>query len=314
MEKRDSVRGILRGGALMGDVRFDEPMKNHTTLRIGGPAEVFVMPKDAVSIRNVLAEAEAGKLPVTAVGGGSNLLVADEGIGGVIVTLSLLDRIEVIRDTDDEVRLFVESGAPLQRVVHLAGEKGYAGIEGLAGIPGSIGGAIKGNSGSFGYEIGSVVESITVINVHGALSILNRDTLNPGYRSAAVPDDCLILSAKLKLQKDGVDEVAKRVSRFLGEKRTKQPISTLSAGSVFKNPEGTHAGELIDNTGCKGMKRGAIEVSRLHANFFVNTGEGRASDFLALMEDVKQRVFKAYGVELDPEIKIVGRSFAYGNR
>jgi UDP-N-acetylmuramate dehydrogenase len=199
-------------------------------------------------------------------------------------------------------------------VVHRAREKGYAGLEGLAGIPGSMGGAIKGNSGSFGYEIGSVVESVTVINRQGELSNLNREILDPRYRSAAVPGGCIILSANLRLPKDDVDEVAKRMGRFLEEKRRKQPVSVWSAGSVFKNPEGTYAGMLIDNAGCKGMRRGDIEVSGLHANFFVNTGKGKASDFLALMEDVKERVSRAFGIELEPEIKIIGRSFAYDNR
>ncbi|HAM51819.1 MAG TPA: hypothetical protein DCP92_14460 [Nitrospiraceae bacterium] len=306
--KTDNViQEIFTDSNFRGDVLFDEPMKGHTTLRIGGFADVLAVPRDAISVRNLISEARDKNIPVTPVGGGSNLLVADEGIGGVVVSTAFLNRMRVVEKLDDGIRLFVEAGSPLQKVVHFAKEKGYTGIEGLAGIPGFMGGAVKGNAGSFGYEIGTVIESVAIINPYGKLAILDPGYLDPGYRSSAIPDECIILSANIRLQKGDVHDVARRVKDFLREKRESQPLSEWSAGCVFKNPEDARAGRLIDEAGCKHLKRGDVEVSGLHANFFINRGSGRAADFLALMDVVKERVMKLFGYELEPEIKVVGR-------
>jgi len=298
---------IFREDNFRGDAFFNELMKSHTTLRIGGPADVFAVPRDAISIRNLLCDARDKQIPVTPVGGGSNLLVADEGIGGVVVSTASLNRMQVVEEMNDGVRLFVEAGAPLQKVVSFAKDKGYKGIEGLAGIPGSMGGAIKGNAGSFGYAIGTVIESVALINAHGKLAILDPGTLNLGYRASAISDEYIVLSANIRLEKDDAYDVAKRVREFLHEKRERQPLSEWSAGCVFKNPEGAQAGRLIEEADCKHLKRGDVEVSGLHANFFINRGNGRAADFLALMDVVKARVMQLFGYELEPEIKVAGR-------
>lgn len=241
------------------------------------------------------------------VGGGSNLLVADEGIGGVVLSTASLNRMQVVEERDEGIRLFVEAGTPLQKVIHFAKDKGYKGIEGLAGIPGCVGGAIKGNAGSFGYEIGTVIESVALINVHGKLAILGPESLNLGYRASAISDECIILSVNIRLQKGDARDVAKRVRECLDEKRERQPLSERSAGCVFKNPEGAQAGRLIEEAGCKHLRKGDVEVSGLHANFFINRGNGRAADFLALMDVVKARVMKLFGYELEPEIRVVGK-------
>jgi UDP-N-acetylmuramate dehydrogenase len=205
------------------------------------------------------------------------------------------------------VRLFAEAGTALRKLLNLAKAEGYRGIEGLAGIPGCLGGAVRGNAGSFGFEIGNVVESATVIRMDGEIVTVERDDLRFGYRSCAVPDGSIIVSVNVRLEKDDAKKISRIANDFLQEKLRKQPISLLSAGCVFKNPAGTHAGRLIDEAGCKGMRRGEVEVSGLHADFFVNRGNGTAADFLGLMEDVKERVMKSFGVELEPEIRIVGR-------
>ncbi|HET6514697.1 MAG TPA: UDP-N-acetylmuramate dehydrogenase [Thermodesulfovibrionales bacterium] len=306
-EERNSLREMLRQERFRGDVLFDEPMKNHTTLRIGGNAQAMVTPQDVISLRNLLMEGRERNIPVVVVGGCSNLLVTDGGIEGIVVSAASLCRILVIEEKDDEVRLFVESGTPLQKMVNLSKEKGYEGLEGLAGIPGSVGGAVRGNSGSFGYEIGNVIDAVSVMNQYGKLSLLDARNLTFRYRSIDIPDECMILSVNMRLKKGDAHGVAKSINDFLLEKRTKQPIGAWSAGCVFKNPEGAYAGKLIDEAGCKGMRRGDVEVSGLHANFFINRGEGRASDFLALMDEVRERVMKAFGIELEREIKIVGR-------
>ena len=306
-------REIFGLDVFVGDVYADESMKGHTTLRIGGPADIFVMPKNMLSLKNLLSALKDEGIPAMPVGGGSNLLVSDEGIQGAVISTVFLNHIEVIEESVDEVRLFVEAGAPLQKLVNLARARGYKGVEGLAGIPGFLGGALRGNAGSFGYEIGDVVESVTAIDMKGMFSI-DRDAIGFGYRRSAIAEGTIVLSANVRLKKDDPREVAKRAGDFLREKLGKQPISQFSAGCVFKNPPGAHAGRLIDEAGCKGMRRGDMEVSSLHANFFINIGNGSASDFLGLMEDVRVRVLKAFGVELEPEIRIVGRFGSAGNR
>jgi UDP-N-acetylmuramate dehydrogenase len=301
------IKEIVGNADRGGNVFAGELMRNHTTLRIGGPADMYVMPDNLLSLKNLLlafAEEGVGVMPV---GGGSNLLVSDEGIEGAVISMGSLNHMEVIEENADEVRLFAEAGTALRKLLNLAKAEGYRGIEGLAGIPGCLGGAVRGNAGSFGFEIGNVVESATVIRMDGKIVTVERDDLRFGYRSCAVPDGSIIVSVNVRLEKDDAKKISRIANDFLQEKLRKQPISLLSAGCVFKNPAGTHAGRLIDEAGCKGMRRGEVEVSGLHADFFVNRGNGTAADFLGLMEDVKERVMKSFGVELEPEIRIVGR-------
>ncbi|GAB4407887.1 MAG: UDP-N-acetylmuramate dehydrogenase [Thermodesulfovibrionales bacterium] len=307
VEAMKDIRDIFAGDIFKGKVAFDEPMKKHTTLRIGGPADIYAVPDDVISMRSLLLTLKDSGIPVIPIGGGSNLLVTDEGIEGAVLSVVSFNRIEMIKDDDDGVRLFVEAGVPLQRLINLSKDRGYKGIEGLAGIPGTIGGAIKGNAGSFGFELSDVIESVALIDIGGRIFQAKGDDLNFGYRSSGIPDGAVILSANIRLEKDSPEDVDRRINAFLQDKRKKQPLSEHSAGCVFKNPDEGPAGRLIDEACCKGMRRGDIEVSSLHANFFINRGDGKASDFLGLMEDVKERVFRLFGIELEPEIRIVGR-------
>ena len=303
-----TLREILKEDNFRGDIFFEEPMKNRTTLRIGGPADALALPDSTVSLKDLITGAASKGVPVMPVGGGSNLLVRDGGIDGIVVSLAFMNRILIIEEKDERIRLFVEAGSPLQKLVNFARESGYRGVEGLAGIPGLVGGAVRGNAGSFGYVAADVIESVTIMKGEGALVVLKGEDLRFGYRSAAIPDDSFILSANVMLEKDDRLAVSTRVKGFLQKKLLQQPVSAWSAGCVYRNPAGMPAGKLIDEARCKGMRRGGIEVSELHANFFVNTGGGTASDFLALMEDVRERVRKVFGHELEPEIRIVGRT------
>jgi UDP-N-acetylmuramate dehydrogenase len=293
--------------AFAGELLVNEPMKGHTTLRIGGPADIFAEPRDMISLRNLLNALREEDIPAMPVGGGSNLLVSDEGIEGAVISTACLNHMEVIEEDDGCTRLFAEAGTPLGRLVNFTKEKGWKGVEGLAGIPGFIGGAICGNAGSFGYEIGDVIESVTAMEGNGKILSLSRGDLAFGYRASGVPGGIIVISANMRFQRDDAQEVAKRVNEFLREKLAKQPVSQFSAGCVFKNPTGLRAGMLIDQAGCKGMTRGDIEVSGLHANFFVNKGGGTFADFAALMDAVGEKVLKSSGVALEPEIKIMGR-------
>lgn len=302
---KDKVREIF--GADNPGVRFDEPMSGHTTLRIGGAADVFVTPQDIDSLRDIVVTLRREGVPVIAVGEGSNLLVSDYGFEGAVVSTAALNRIEVVEKDRDGVVMFVEAGTPLRRLMSFSRDNGYKGLEGMAGIPGFIGGAVKGNSGSFGFEIGNVVLSVMLVDKEDKILVVGKEKLGFGYRSSAVADGDVIIGASVRLEKDDPLNVAERITGFLEQKRKKQPVSERTAGCVFRNPEGVSAGKLIEDSGCKGLRRGGAEVSAVHANFFVNTSNATAGDFLGLMETVKERVMRKFGIELEPEIKIVGK-------
>ncbi|HXX52937.1 MAG TPA: FAD-binding protein, partial [Thermodesulfovibrionales bacterium] len=163
----ERIRGVFGGDGSAGDLFVNEPMKGHTTLRIGGPADLYVLPKNLVSMKNLMTTLRDEHIVVTPLGGGSNVVISDEGVEGAVICTASFHHIELVEDHGDEVRLFTEAGTPLQKLVNFCKDKGCGGVEGLAGIPGSVGGAIAGNSGSFGYEIGRVVESVTVIGREG---------------------------------------------------------------------------------------------------------------------------------------------------
>ena len=306
-EHKYCLKGMFESVHFKGSVLFDEPMSEHTTLRIGGPADAFVVPSGVKSLRRILLDATEKEVPVFTLGGGSNLLVDDGGIEGIVMSLVLMNHIEVTDESSDEVRIVAGAGAHLQGLIRLARERGYTGIEGLAGIPGSIGGAVRGNAGSFGYEIGDSIDSVNIVTRKGTLFLMGADNLDFRYRASSLAEGDIILSATVKLRRDDQGKVSARIRTFLQEKREKQPVGEWSAGCVFKNPEGMHAGRLIDEAGCKGLQRGDVTVSSLHANFFINRANAKASDFLALMDEVRERVVKAFGIEMEPEIRIVGR-------
>jgi len=290
-----------------GEALFMEPMKNHTSLKIGGPADIFTVPHDMTSLADLHRSLKKRGVPVFPIGGGTNVLVKDGGIEGCVISLRYFRRIGVLHRNETKVSLVVEAGTPLQCLVHYATENGYSGIEGLAGIPGSVGGAICGNSGSFGCEMKDVLVSIEIMDGAGKIERINAERIQFGYRRSAIPSDTYILNAEVKLGTRTKEEVSAKTERFLSEKRLQQPIWEPSAGCVFKNPSGIAAGKMIDEAGCKRLRIGDVEVSALHANFFINQGKASASDFLQLMEKVAGKVSEQFGVMLEPEIKIVGR-------
>lgn len=289
-----------------GEVRLDEPMSAHTSLKIGGPVDLMAFPEDPMSLQNLLVMAGKEKIPVFVLGGGTNLLVSESGISGIAVSLRAFRNIRLAKGSDDKsATLFVEAGVPLGKLMSFAKENGYSGIEPLTGIPGTFGGAVYMNAGSFGTEIKDVIVSVAVMNMEGRIVILGKDKLQFTYRSSNLSDDLIILSANILLKKDAPGAVAARIKEFIGKKSVTQPLGEASAGCVFKNPEGDAAGRLIDAAGCKEMRIGDAEVSTVHANFFVNKGKATAKDFLELMNIVKAKVEEQSGVALMPEIKIV---------
>jgi len=293
--------------AIQGEIRFDEPMSAHTSLKIGGPVDIMVFPEDPVSLKNILVAAQKENIPLFIFGAGTNLLASDGQIEGIAVSMKEFRSIEYTKETNEEKAvLSVGAGTPLVTLINFACEGGYSGIEGLIGIPGYLGGAVFMNAGSFGTEIKDVIVSIAVMNMRGEISVLGRDKLEFSYRQLALPEGSLILSANIVLKKDSPADVGARTREFINIKKNVQPLGVHSAGCVFKNPEEDAAGKLIDAAGCKGMKVGGIEVSQLHANYFVNKNGGTCADFLQLMKIVKEKVMKRSGIELEPEIKIIG--------
>jgi len=299
---------MMSHGNFSGEVKFNEPMKDHTSLKIGGPADVLVFPNDTISLENMLAALDENRIPFMPIGGGTNLLVRDGGINGVVVSVRNFKRVEILKEERDLIMLFVESGVPLSRLVTLSRENGYTGMEEFVGIPGLVGGAIAGNSGAFGRSMKNVLVSARVLDADKGVHEIVADEFGLEYRESKMPAGSIILSSNIKMRKDIIKEdVIKRIEGFIRKKRERQPISEVSAGCVFKNPEGASAGKLIDETGCKGMRIGDVEVSAVHANFFINKGNASAADFIKLMDEVKAKVVAVFGVELEPEIRIVGQ-------
>ncbi len=305
MEER--AKDIFSEGLFEGKVKFKEPMRNHTSLKIGGPADIFAMPQDLSSLKNMHINLRRNKIPFFPLGGGTNILVRDGGIEGAVISLRFFRRTGVLSKDNKYAYLFAEAGTLLQRIVNFSKENGYSGVEGLAGIPGTVGGAIFGNAGAFGYEMKDVLISVEVMDIEGRIKRFKAEEINFGYRSTSISRNELILGAEIKLKKDEKEKVSAKVDDFLEKKREKQPLREPSAGCVFKNPAGLSAGKLIDEAGCKGIRIGDVEVSSIHANFFINKGRANASDFIRLMEEVAHRVKERFGVVLEPEIKIVGR-------
>jgi len=290
-----------------GVVRFAEPMRKHSSLKIGGPADIFVMPKDPTSLKELLITLKREGIPYLPLGGGTNVLIKDEGISGAVISLKSLKSIEVLNEYEASVHINAEAGVPLRKLVAYAREKGFSGLEWLAGIPGLLGGAICGNAGAFGAEMKDVILSVWLMDANGTLNRLRSEDIRFGYRTSGISLKDVIVAGELRLGKDRREGIASRIQQFMREKRERQPISESSAGCVFKNPPGMAAGKLIDEAGCKGMSRGDIEVSMVHANFFINRGHGTSSDFLRLMGEVSGRVKERFGIILEPEIKIIGR-------
>ncbi len=293
-----------------GDVLTDVMLRDHTSLRIGGKADYIFIPSDILSLRGLVEALAKEGIGYLLIGGGTNLLVTDAGVDDVVINMKTFQRLERLEDrgdnSGDDVRVFAESGLPLQRLISFCREEGLSGLEGLAGIPGTVGGAVFGNAGSYGYEIMDVVQRVTLLE-EGGIVVLDRKDINAEYRFGGIPSNAVILGVHIVLKRDDKDVLQERMSEFLRMKKETQPLGERSAGCVFKNPPAGSAARLIDEAGFKGLRVGDIEISTLHANFFINRGQGTAGDFLALMDAVVEGIVKRFGVVLEPEIGIIGK-------
>lgn len=283
------------------NVKISVPLERYTTFKIGGPAEYFIEPKDALDLKAALTLARLNNLPVLVIGAGSNLLVSDKGINGLVIKLSSA-YFKKIRFSDTSI--IAGAGCSLARVIADSQKLSLSSLEFLAGIPGTVGGSLVGNAGIAGKNIGDLVEDITLMDYNGIIRKLKKDDVEFGYRYSNITD-CVVLDASFKCVKKEKEEIRADIKRYLDGRKKKQDISLPSAGCVFKNPLSTHsAGRLIDLCGLKGQRIGDACVSDKHANFIVNMGSAKSEDVAALMGLIRQRVEDKFSVSLEPEIKL----------
>lgn len=280
-----------------------EPMTKHTSFHIGGPAELMAQPQSEAELQSLLLKAAEAAVPVTLVGNGSNLLVRDKGIRGLVIKLgSMLRDIKVSGNV-----LTFGSGVSLAQASKKAAELGLSGMEFAVGIPGSIGGAVYMNAGAYDGEMAKVVKSVRVMDAAGEVSELSADELDFGYRHSALQGSGkIVTSVTVELSAGDKQAIAEKMADFSNRRITKQPLELPSAGSMFKRPPGYFAGTLIDQTGLKGYTVGGAQVSTKHAGFVVNIGGATAADVLQLISDVQAKVFAAHGVKLEPEVLVLG--------
>ncbi|WP_303817088.1 UDP-N-acetylmuramate dehydrogenase [Selenomonas ruminantium] len=282
---------------------LDAPMREHTTFEIGGPADCLIKPASMEETQQILRLVKEYELPLTFVGNGSNMLVSDKGIRGVVVNFA--DTFNAIRV--EGTKMVVGAGALLKDIAEAAAQHSLAGLEFACGIPGSIGGAVFMNAGAYGGETKSVVKAVRAVTRDGEVKNYALDELELGYRHSIFQSNGeAIVEVELELTPGSEDEIRASIADFTQRRESKQPLEMPSAGSTFKRPEGYFAGTLIDQTGLKGLSVGGAQVSTKHAGFVVNKGGATAADVINLIHEVQKRVKEAHGVELQPEVRLIG--------
>lgn len=286
-----------------GCFRENEPMKAHTSFRIGGPADILVIPSDANQLKKVVTEARAEGIPLTIIGNGSNILVKDKGIRGVVVKLG-----NALRSMEcDGDKLTAEAGVSLAAIANKAAACGLTGLEFAVGIPGSLGGAVFMNAGAYDGEMCKVVAQVTVLTSDGKIEVLSNEELEFGYRHSSIQDNgAIIISVEMQLAIGDINEIRAKMADFTNRRTTKQPLDIPNAGSMFRRPPGYYAGTLIEEAGLKGYMVGDAQVSTKHAGFVVNVGNATAADVLRLIGEVQDKVYAHAGVRLEPEVRIYG--------
>lgn len=280
-----------------------EPMSKHTTFRIGGNADLFVIPQNAEQVKQVVCHVKEAQVPYYFIGNGSNLLVADDGIRGVVILIA--DNMKAVEV--DETTIRAQAGISLASLAKEALRNELKGLEFAAGIPGTLGGAVSMNAGAYGGEMKDVLLEATVLTDEGEIVTLSKEELELGYRTSLVGrNHYIVLEAVVALEKGQKEEILLKMEDLAQRRRDKQPLEYPSAGSTFKRPEGYFAGQLIDETGLRGFQVGGAQVSEKHCGFVINTGNATSHDVRQLIEEVANRVEKKFGVRLHPEVKMIG--------
>ncbi len=302
---KDELETLLKeeeGGACTAQILLKEPMRLHTTFRVGGPADLFVTatPSAAAKIRQYCVKKD---VPFLVVGRGSNLLVSDRGLHGVVLTLE--NDPEGISVEGQEIT--VSAGVTLAAVSRVAQQHGLKGLEFASGIPGTVGGGVVMNAGAYGQEIRDVLTKVTVCTKEGDLQEVPAEELRLSYRKSIIPErEWIVLSAVSSLEKDDPEEIRSRMEELAARRKEKQPLEYASAGSTFKRPEGHFAGKLIEEAGLRGFAVGGAMVSEKHCGFVINTGDATADEIYRLMMLVREKVRESSGILLEPEVKLLG--------
>ncbi|NMA82262.1 MAG: UDP-N-acetylmuramate dehydrogenase [Epulopiscium sp.] len=280
-----------------------EPMKNHTSFKIGGPADLFIIPESQDQLIHAVATCKELQVPYYIMGNGSNLLVSDKGYRGVIIQVyKNLSHFTIEGET-----VWAESGILLSTLSKKILAAELEGFEFASGIPGTLGGALYMNAGAYGGEMKDIVEAVHLINEQGGAMILSNEEMEFGYRRSILQEKSYIVTAaKMKLKKGDPKAIIEKMQDFTERRKTKQPLEYPSAGSAFKRPEGFFAGKLVMDAGLRGYRIGGAQVSEKHCGFIINTGDATAQDVKALLLYVQDKVFEKFGVQLEPEVRMIG--------
>lgn len=286
------------------EVYINEPMKNHTSFRTGGPADVYVKADRAENIIKAIEMLKKENVEYTIIGNGSNLLVSDRGICGAVIEIgSMMNNISV-----EGEKIYAEAGALLSSLAAAAAENCLTGLEFASGIPGSVGGAVVMNAGAYDGEIKDAIDYADVIDNEGNILRLTKDELGLSYRHSVIDEKkMIVIGAGFRLKEGDGIAIKEKMADFAARRREKQPLNYPSAGSTFKRPEGHFAGKLIEDAGLKGKTIGGAQVSQKHAGFIINTGDATTEDILELMDCCVETVYNKFGVRLEPEVRFIGR-------
>ena len=299
----EKIRAIVSPNAI---IKVNEEMKNHTTFRVGGEADFLVIPYDLNDVIAIRKFTKKNNIPLTVIGNGSNLLVKDGGIRGIVLKISNVLNDIKITDTDIEVG----AGLRLTKLAKLAMESSLTGIEWANGIPGTVGGAVMMNAGAYGGEMSQVILETKYLAEDGTIKTLTNEEQKFGYRTSVFTNEIngIIISVKIHLDKANIEKITEKMTDYLDRRKEKQPLEFPSAGSTFKRPQDNFAGKLIEDAGLKGYTIGGACVSDKHAGFVINKDNATAQDIISLIENVKSKVKEVSGVDLEEEVKIIGEA------
>jgi UDP-N-acetylmuramate dehydrogenase len=291
-------------GLIKGKVLFDAPMRQFTSMKVGGGTDCLFFPRNVEELAKVVRFARRKQIPFLILGKGTNLVVRDKGVRGWVINLTQgMKKIEI----DGEI-VEAEAGLSLQRLVHFSVQKGLTGLEPFSGIPGTVGGGLAMNAGAWGAELKDVLLSVTLMREDGEILRRSRSRLRFSYRGLGIPSSWIILKGRFQLKEGKREEILKRVASYLEMRKKKQPLDYPSAGSIFKNPKEGPAGKWIEEAGLKGFRIGRAMISERHANFIINLGRAKAEEVIRLMEFVEKKVYEERGISLQREVKVVGEA------
>jgi UDP-N-acetylmuramate dehydrogenase len=290
-----------------GKIMFDEPMSRHTSIGVGGIADAVVWPERSEELSRIIHFLWHSQIPFIPVGNGTNLIVKDGGYKGAVISMQGLNSVSLTERGSKEVLIHAGAGVTLSEIVLQSEKRALSGMEFCAGIPGSVGGAVRMNAGAWGKEIKDVVETVEVMIISGEILSSKRDDLKFEYRNLNISEGTIIIGASFLLTREIEEQIHARINEILGKRKNKHPLEYRNAGSIFKNPNGgIPAGQIIDELGLKGMQIGDAKISEKHGNFIVNLGNAKASDIIALIDMIKTKVNEERGIKLQTEVKIVG--------